>query len=285
MEMEADAQAFTELGVGFSGAHQRIAVTGHDAVHYSTLGHATAQDPLDAVLGHEVQSPLGAPLDGLPALHRQGLGPGHQCQLLEGVAAVGHLGRQGVVLPLVGKGLVVERLEDDVHRFFKLFAVGVLVGDVGTEGLDLASVVAASDSENHPAVGQDIGSGVVLSQAQRVPHRGDIEAAAKLDVLGHVGQVDIQHDQIGYTLIAFRLEVVLRHPHGVEPVGVQRFRDGFSFAVDGHQVVIAEFPVVDRRSAVADIGHVNVTGIQTVKFCNHLLNRLPVLNLAQSVWQ
>src|SRR6476646_4627769 len=46
-------------------------------------------------------------LDRLPALDRQPQRPRHESELLQGVAAVGHLGRQRVVLALVGEGLLV----------------------------------------------------------------------------------------------------------------------------------------------------------------------------------
>ena len=249
------------MGVGLSAAHQGVAVAGHDAVHDAALSDSAAQDSLDTVLGHEIQGSLCAALDGLPALHRQGLWAGHQRQLLEGVAAVGNLWRQGVVLPLVREGLIVERLEDDVHRFFEFFPVGVLVRDVGTKGLDLAGVVAATYAENHPTVSQDVGGGVVLGQAQGVPHGSDVEPTAELDVFGQVGQMDVQHDQVGNTLVPLRLKVVLRHPHRVEPVGVQGLGDGLSLAIGSDQVVIVKFPVVDWHPAVADIGHVHVTGV------------------------
>ena len=115
-----------------------------------------------------------------------------------------------------------------------------------------------------------------------MPHGGDVEAAAELDVLGQMGQVDIEHNQVGDTLVAFRLEVVLGHPHGIEAIGVQGFRDGLGLSVDGHQVFVVEFPVVDCGAAVADVGHVYVTGEQAVELGNHLLLSLPVLIFANN---
>ena len=82
--------------------------------------------------------------------------------------------------------------------------------------------------------------------------------------------MNVEHDQVGDALVAFRLEVVFRHPHGVEPVFVQGLRDGLGLAVNGYQMVIAESAVVHRRSTVADIGHIHMTGIQAVEFGNHL---------------
>ena len=151
--METDAQSLAEFGVGLAGPHQGVTVAGHDGVHGAAFGDAAAEDPLDPMLDHEVQGPLGAALDGLPALHREGQGPGDQGQLLEGVASVRHLGRQRVVRPFMGERLVVERLEDDLHRFFELLPVGVLVRQGRTKGLHLAGMVAAPDAEDHPSLG------------------------------------------------------------------------------------------------------------------------------------
>ena len=54
-------------------------------------------------------------------------GPRHQGQLLQGVAAVRYLRRQGVMLALVRKGLLVEGLKDDVDLLLEQLAVGLLV--------------------------------------------------------------------------------------------------------------------------------------------------------------
>ena len=47
-----------------------------------------------------------------------------------------------------------------------------------------------------------------------MPHRRDVEAAADLEVLGHMRQVQRHQQHVGDALGAFRLEVVLRHPEG-----------------------------------------------------------------------
>ena len=52
------------------------------------------------------------------------LRPRHQCQFLQRIAAIRHLGRQRVVLALVRERLVVEGLEDDIDLFLEQFAVG-----------------------------------------------------------------------------------------------------------------------------------------------------------------
>ena len=70
-------------------------------------------------------------------------------------------------------------------------------------------VVAAPDPEDHAAVGEDVGGGVVLGQTQRMPHRTDVEAAADSQPLGHVREMHRHHQDVGDALVAFVLEVVL----------------------------------------------------------------------------
>src|SRR5207245_2106325 len=74
---------------------------------------------------------------------------------------------------------------------------------------------AAAQAEDHAAPGEDVGDGVVLGEAQRVPHGRDVEAAADLDPPGDVGEVDRVHQEIGDDLVALVLEVVLGEPDRV----------------------------------------------------------------------
>src|SRR5262249_59580720 len=90
-------------------------------------GGAAADDAADAVLGHEVEGPLRAALDRLPAFDRQALRRRHQRDLLERIAAIRHLRRDRIVLALVRKRLALERLEQDINAFLEQFAVGLLV--------------------------------------------------------------------------------------------------------------------------------------------------------------
>ena len=55
----------------------------------------------------------------------------------------------------------------------------------------------------------------------------------------------------------------------VEPQPVQCLRYRLSLVVRGDQVVVTKQPVIDRYSAVADVFHVHVTGVQAIKFGNH----------------
>ena len=196
-------------------------------------------------------------------------GARHQRQLLQRVAAVGNFGRQGVILALVRPGFFVERLEDDVYLLFKHLAVGVLVLERRAEALHLAGVIAASHAEDDAPAGQYVGGGEVLGQTQRMPHGGDVEAAAEFEIGGLVGKVDIEHQQVGDALVPFRLEVVLGHPHGVVAVLVHGLGDGLSLGEDGGQMVVVKHAVVDCGAGVADAVHVDVAGVQAVELGNH----------------
>src|SRR5204863_5100973 len=128
-----------------------------DAVHRAAFGRTAADQPLDAVLRHEVERPFAAALDRLPALDRPAQWPRHEGQLLQLIAAIRHLRRQGVVLALMREAGLVERLEYDLDLLFEDLAVGVLVDERPAEGFDLAGVIAAADSEHGAAFRQDVG--------------------------------------------------------------------------------------------------------------------------------
>ena len=224
------------------------------------------------MLSHEVQRPLGPSLDGLPALHRQVLGPGHQGNLLKLVTPVGH-GRWNVVVSaVVGERTLVEGLHHDLHLFLEHLPVGVLVQQGRAEGLNLAGVIPASHAEDHPSVGEDVGGGEVLGQPQGVPHWGDVEGASDLDALGQVGQVYAHHQQVGDALIALGLEVVFGHPEGVVAQPVHEQGNGFGLVEHGGQVFIGEGAVVDGNTRIADVVHVHVAGKKTVELVNHGLS-------------
>ena len=70
-------------------------------MHGSTFGGTTAYHALDTVLGHKIHGPLRPTLNGLPALDRTPQRPGHEGEFLEGIATIGDLGRQCVMLALM----------------------------------------------------------------------------------------------------------------------------------------------------------------------------------------
>src|SRR5436305_1107934 len=91
----------------------------HRPVARASFSRAAADHAGDAVLGHEVEGAGRAALNRLPAFDRQALRPRHQRDLLQGVAAIGDLGRDRVEAPLVAEALLVEGLEDDVDAFLE----------------------------------------------------------------------------------------------------------------------------------------------------------------------
>src|SRR5207248_5239068 len=105
---------------------------------------------------HEVEPAPAVTDHRQPAFDRPVDRPRHQGQLLQLIAAIRHLRRQGVVLALMREALAVERFEQDLDLLLEEFAVGVLVADRRAEGLDLAAVIAAADAEHGAALGQQI---------------------------------------------------------------------------------------------------------------------------------
>ena len=173
------------------------------------------------------------------------------------------------MLAVMRERLVVERLEDDVDLLFEELAVGRLIEQRRAEGFDLAGVIAPPDAEDDPAAGQDVGGGIILDEAQRVPHRGDVEAAAELDVPGQVCQVQRRHQDIGDALVAFVLEMMLGHPEGVVAQPIHQLRHRLGLVEDRRQLFVGKPAVVHRGAGIAGILHVDVPGKQTVEFGNH----------------
>ena len=243
---------------------------GLDYLHGGAAGRrAAANHALDAVPDHEVHGALAGADQGLVAFHRQVLGPGHQGNLLQVIAAIGHVRRDVVVLAVVGEGAFIEGLEDDLYLFLEQLPVGVPVQHGRVQGFDLAGVVAPAHAEDDPSVGEDVGGGIVLGQAQGVPHGGDVEAAANLESLGQVGQVDGEQQQVGDALVAFPLEVVLGHPEGIVVQPVHGLGNGLGLVERRGQTVIGQPAVVGRRGVQADVVKVNVPGKQAAKLGNH----------------
>ena len=241
----------------------------HVTMHRAALGRAAANDAADAVFGHEVEPALRAALDRLPAFHRLPQRARHQGQLLQRVAAIRHLRRQRVVLAFVGEALAVERLEDDVDLLLEQLAVGRLIEQRRAEGLHLARVIAAAHAEYDAAAAQDVRHRVVLGEAQRMPHRRDVEAAADLQALGDVRQMQRHHQHVGDALIAFGLEVMLRHPECVVAHAVHQLGHRLGLGERGGELLVRIAAVVDRDAAVAHVLDIDMAGERTVEFGDH----------------
>ena len=268
VEVETEAQPLAQLDV-LVKARVRLLPGEHDLVHGAALGRAAAHHALDAVLGHELERARRAALDRLPALDRQVERPRDEGQLLERIAAVGHLGRQGVVLALVREALLVERLEDDVDLLLEQLAVCVLVDERRAEGLDFAGVIAAAHAEYDAPAGQNVGDGVILGHAQRMPHGRDVEAAADLDVFRAVREVHAHQDVVGDALGALALEMVLGHPEAVVAEPVHQHRHGLGLGQRGREMRVRITPRVDGRAAVADVVEIGVAGVEAVELGDH----------------
>ena len=82
-----------------------------------------------------------------------------------------------------------------------------------------------------------------------MPHGGDVEATSEFQPRRLGGQVHVEHQQIRDALIAFRLEVMLRHPElviaqRVQPLGkVHGPVEDFSEFIIGIPAVIRRGPL------------------------------------------
>ena len=273
VEVKPEAEAFTEGEVAPQASVRLLPPHDH-FVHGAAFGRAAAHDALDAVGGHEVDGPPGPSLNRLPALDGSPQRARDERQLPKLVPAIRNGRGQRVVLAVVREGLLVERLEDDLDLLLEQLAVRRLVGERRPERLDLAGVIPAAHPEGDPALGEDVGGGEVLRQAQGVPHGRDVEAAAEAQPPGEMGQMHRGHEHVGDALVALVLEVVLGHPEGVVAGPIHQLGDGLSLVEDGDQLVVGEPARVDRRARVADVVHVDVAGKQTVELGNHA--RLPL---------
>src|SRR5262249_9624556 len=124
------------------------------------LGHgrgAATDGALDAVPHHEVEPARGRTDNRLPAFHGPIDRPRHEGDLAQRVAAVGDGRGETVVLACMGKGLLIEGFEDDLHLLLEQFAIGIAVLHRGAEGLDFPRVIAAADAEYRAPLGENIG--------------------------------------------------------------------------------------------------------------------------------
>ena len=137
------------------------------------------------------------------------------------------------MLALVREGFVVKGLEDDLNLLLEQLAVGIGILHRRSEGLDLAGVIAAPHPEDRSSLGQNVGHREVLGQTQRVPHRRDVESAADAQALRHMRQMHRQHQDVGYALVAFMLEMVLGEPERVEPQRIHLLGDGLGLLEHG----------------------------------------------------
>ena len=262
---DAEAQALAELVVeprAVRGVLERV-----DRL----LGHrrgAAADEAPDAVLHHEVEAARARAHHGLPRLDGMH-GARHECQLLQLVAAVRNVRRQRVVLALVGERLLAERLHDDVDLLLEQLAVGFGVQHRCPERLHLACVVAAADTEDRAALGQDVGRREVFGQPQRMPHGRDVEAAADLQARGEMREVDGGHQEVRDDLIALVLEVVLGQPERPVAVLVHAARDRLGLVEDGREVRVRVAALVRGRRRLSHVPQIDVARVDVGELRDH----------------
>ena len=92
------------------------------------------------------------------------------------------------MLAVEAERFLVEGFQHQLHAFLEHFAVFVGVDQRAAEGFDLARVIAAADAHDHAPAGDDVGHRVVLGEAQRMPHRQHVEAAAEFQPFGLRGE-------------------------------------------------------------------------------------------------
>src|SRR5205814_7577727 len=73
VELIAEREALAEFELDAAARISGLEAD-HVPLHRAALGRAAADDPADAVLGHEVKGAVRAALDRLPAFHGQRLG-------------------------------------------------------------------------------------------------------------------------------------------------------------------------------------------------------------------
>ena len=102
-----------------------------------------------------------------------------------------------------------------------------------------------------------------------MPHRRDVEAAADLQVLGHVRQMQRHHQHVRNALGALSLEVVLGHPERVVAVPVHQHRHRLRLLERRGEMSVVVEPIVDRRAGVADVVQIDMARVEAVEFRDH----------------
>ena len=174
-----------------------------------------------------------------------------------------------VVLSLMRKRRLVQRLEDDLHLLVKQPAIGLVVTERRVEHFDLPRVIPASYPEYHPPARHVVGHRVVFRKPQRVPHGSDIEPATELDPLRQVTQVHGEHENVRNALVTLPLEVVLSQPHRIETAVVESLGNSLCLLEYARQPFVREPTIVDRKSVEADVVQIDVSCEETPELGNH----------------
>ena len=168
--------------------------------------------------------------------------------------------------------LLVEAGQQQAQLLLEQLAVLLRVEERRAEGLDLARVIAAADTEDQAAVGNHVGHGVILGQPQRVPHRQYVEGAAELQALGLGGEPQPELDQVGEDLVALALKMMLGRPQHVEAEFVHELSDVARGEERLGQLSVGIAPLVGGRAVDPDIVELDLTDVEDVKLLDHGLS-------------
>ncbi len=163
----------------------------------------------------------------------------------------------------------MEGLHDDVDLLLEEIAIGLGVEHGGAESLHLAGVIAATDAEDRAPARQDVGGGIVLGQAERVPHGRDVEAAARAEPGGQMREMHGEHQDVGQALVALALEGVLGQPEGAVAVLVHAAGDGLGLREDRGQVLVRIAALVGGGGHLPHVGKIDVAGVDGGELGDH----------------
>ncbi len=188
------------------------------------------------------------------------------CQL---IAAVFHRRRALEVFALEMERVLVEAGQHQLQLLLEEVAVGVLVEQRRAERFHLARVIAPAHAHDHAPVGDDVGHGVVLGEADRVPHRQHVERAAEFQPLGLRRQPQPELDQVREALVALALEMVLGGPERVEAQLVHHAGDAAGGEEHLREAFVRIAALIRGRAGRADIVEVDLADIEHVKPLDH----------------
>src|SRR5262249_14195502 len=172
-------------------------------------------------------------------------------------------------LALVVEGLLVEALQQELELLLEQLAVLLGIEQRRAERLHLAGVIAAADAHDDAAVGDDVGHGVVLGHADRVPHRQHVEGAAELEPLGLRGEPQRELDEVRKALVALALKMVLGRPQRVVAERVHLLGDVFGRPEDLREAIVGIATGVGGCARPPDVLELDLTDVQGVKSFDH----------------
>ena len=222
---------------------------------------------LEAVLRHHADGLAGG--DRHPDLHRQVLRARHHGDVAELVAAVVNRRRDFEVLALEVEFFLVEAGEHELKLLLEVFPIFLCIDQRRAEAFHLARVVAAADTHDDAAVGDDVGHRVVLGEPDRVPHRQHVERAAELQAPGLGGEPEAELHQIRQAFVAFALEVMLGGPQRLVAEVVHDLGDLTRGEEDLGEARVGVAAIVGRGAVEADVVEIDLADVENVEAFDH----------------